>query len=129
MSQSSPPPKSKSRIRKTETTGTTRIMEVHASTRSYPHWWTDVEESRVLRRRKSSTDAVLERNLCFVDTPGHNKSALSTDDSSMVVDYVESLLHRNVETGAMDDNELLGVLSGSGGVQVDLVLYLLPPGK
>jgi hypothetical protein len=29
----------------------------------------------------------------------------------------------------MEDSELLGVISGNGGVQVDVVLYLLNPGK
>lgn len=52
---------------------TTQITEVYASTRAYPPWWSDLEESRVLRRRKSMGDSVLERNLCFVDTPGYGK--------------------------------------------------------
>lgn len=50
---------------------TLQITEVYASTRAYPAWWSDLEESRVLRRRKSMGDSVLERNLCFVDTPGY----------------------------------------------------------
>lgn len=50
------------------------ITEVYASTKPYPHWWSEHEDSKVLRRRKSSTAAtetVLERNICFVDTPGY----------------------------------------------------------
>lgn len=50
---------------------TSEITEVYASTRAYPAWWSDLEESRLLRRRKSMGDSVLERNLCFVDTPGY----------------------------------------------------------
>lgn len=56
---------------------TTQITEVYASTRAYPAWWSDLEESRILRRRKSLGDSVLERNLCFVDTPGYgNKTSV-----------------------------------------------------
>lgn len=57
---------------------TSKITEIYASTRSYPSWWSDLEESRILRRRKSVGDSVLERNLCFVDTPGYgNQTSVS----------------------------------------------------
>jgi hypothetical protein len=57
---------------------TSQVTEVYASTRAYPAWWSDLEESRILRRRKSMGDSVLERNLCFVDTPGYgNKTSVS----------------------------------------------------
>jgi hypothetical protein len=56
---------------------TTEVTEIYASTRAYPSWWSDLEESRILRRRKSLGDSVLERNLCFVDTPGYgNKTSV-----------------------------------------------------
>lgn len=58
---------------------TSQITEIYASTRAYPAWWSDLEESRILRRRKSLGDSVLERNLCFVDTPGYgNKTSVGT---------------------------------------------------
>jgi hypothetical protein len=61
-----------SRWDNTNPNGTKQITEVYASTKPYPSWWSDLEESRVLRRRrKSMGDVVLERNLCFVDTPGY----------------------------------------------------------
>jgi len=126
---SQPPPKSKSRRRKSEHTGTSRVTEIHASTKPYPHWWTDVEDSRALRRRKSSLDAVLERNICFVDTPGFTRGATEKDDMDMVVDYVESLMYQTSSVTTMDDNDVLGVISGSGGVSIDVILYLLPPSK
>lgn len=50
---------------------TTQITEVYASTRAYPQWWSEFDEGKVLRRRKSMGDSVLERNICFVDTPGY----------------------------------------------------------
>lgn len=57
---------------------TTQITEIYASTKAYPSWWAEVDESKVLRRRKSMGDSVLERNLCFVDTPGYgNKTSVS----------------------------------------------------
>lgn len=53
---------------------TKNITEVHASTRPYPHWWSELDDSRLLRRRKSkygTEEQIIERNLCFVDTPGY----------------------------------------------------------
>jgi hypothetical protein len=88
-----------------------------------------LEESRVRRRKSSTTDAVLERNLTFIDTPGYGTSASVLDDQNLVVDYVESLLYQNASVASMEDNDLLGVISGSGGVQVDVVFYLLNPGR
>lgn len=125
----SPPPKSKPRKQKTKEMGTTRITEVHASTKSYPHWWSDLEESRPLRRRKSTSDAVLERNICFIDTPGFGKGVSNGEDTSLVIDYVESLLYQSASVASMDDNDLLAVIGGNGAVQVDLVIYLLSPGR
>ncbi|KAF2271036.1 hypothetical protein CC78DRAFT_527985 [Lojkania enalia] len=130
LSQSFPQatqPKPNSRKQKGGNPGTTRITEIHASTKSYPHWWTDIEENRVLRRRKSSSDSILERNLCFIDTPGYGKCASTAEDISLVVDYVESLMYQTSSIAYMEDNELLGVIGGNGGVLVDLVMYLLPP--
>lgn len=67
-------------------------------------------------------DAVLERNICFIDSPpSHPNAANSTPHP--LTKYMEALLHKNASISAMNDNELLNVLSGSGGVQVDVVLY------
>jgi len=63
--------KSKSRAGSADVHSTSQISEVYASTRAYPHWWSDFDDGKVLKRRKSSGDSVLERNLCFVDTPGY----------------------------------------------------------
>ncbi|KAF2109156.1 Septin-domain-containing protein [Lophiotrema nucula] len=123
----SPPPKSKSRKRRPESTGTSRITDIHASTKAYPPWWNDLEESRTLRRRKSSSDNVLERNLCFIDTPGFAKGASNGDDTGLVANYVESLLHQTSSVTSLEDSDLLGVVSGRSGVHVDVVFYLLPP--
>ncbi|KAF2132192.1 hypothetical protein P153DRAFT_334845 [Dothidotthia symphoricarpi CBS 119687] len=123
------PPKSKSRKRKADHASTTRVTEIHASTKPYPHWWTDVEETRVIRRRKSSMDAILERNICFVDTPGYARGSSGKEDMSLVVDYVESLLYQTASMTSMEESDVLGVISGNGGVAIDVVIYLLPPNQ
>jgi len=74
-------------------------------------------------------DAILERNICFVDTPGFGKSASGTEEIDLTVEYIESLLHRNATVGSMNDSDLLGVISGNGGVQVDVVIYMLAPSE
>ena len=63
--------RSKSRAASADVQSTSQISEIYASTRAYPHWWTDFDDAKVLKRKKSSGDSVLERNLCFVDTPGY----------------------------------------------------------
>ncbi|KAH3911125.1 hypothetical protein HBH56_140890 [Parastagonospora nodorum] len=120
---------SKSRRRSSDRPRPAAITEIHASTKPYPPWWSDMEESRQLRRRKSSLDAVLERNICFVDTPGFARGEAEKDDMDRVVEYVESLLYQMSSVTTMEDSDVLGVISGSGGVAIDLVLYLLPPNK
>lgn len=51
--------------------GTGQITEIYASTKPYPEWWSEIDDFQVLRRRKSLGDSVLDRNICFVDTPGY----------------------------------------------------------
>ncbi|KAK4954115.1 hypothetical protein LTR28_006290, partial [Elasticomyces elasticus] len=109
---------------------TARIEETMASTKAYPNWWSEIEENRTFRRRKSIGDAVLERNISFVDTPGIPHSIDFNDDLSdevgeQITQYVEDLLHRNASLGALNDSDLLNILSGSGGCQVDAMLYVL----
>ncbi|KAF2095547.1 hypothetical protein NA57DRAFT_67922 [Rhizodiscina lignyota] len=102
----------------------TRITEIHASTRAYPSWWSDVEESRILRRRKSMGlgDTVLERNVCFIDTPGFGDERGLVEENN--ARYIEALMHRNAAVENLSDADLLNMLSSGGGVQVDVVLYI-----
>lgn len=102
---------------------TRQITELHASTRAYPSWWSDLDESRVLRRRKSMNETVLDRNICFLDTPGFRASSSGAELES-VVDHIESLFWRNQSLSSFSDGEILSILSGSGGVQVDLVIFV-----
>ena len=88
-----------------------------------------MEGSRTLRRRKSMGDVVLERNVCFVDTPGYNSREGSKIDMEPTIKYIDDLLHRNATFENLTESEMLHILSGNGGIQIDLVLYLINTGK
>ncbi|KAH9223858.1 Septin-domain-containing protein [Leptodontidium sp. 2 PMI_412] len=115
----------KSRSGSADLQTTSQITEIYASTRSYPSWWSDLEESRVLRRRKSMGDSVLERNLCFVDTPGYGNQTSCLECITPVVDYIESQFKKVTTLEGMNEPEMVNLLSGNGGSQVDLVLYVV----
>ena len=66
-------------------------------------------------------DFVLERNLCFVDTSRH-------ESPSFAAYYIEQQLLKTINYAAQATSELTGLLSGLGGSQVDLVLYLVSHG-
>ncbi|KAK4547067.1 hypothetical protein LTR36_001288 [Oleoguttula mirabilis] len=99
------------------------ITETHASTRPYPSWWTDFENRRMLLRRKSVGDGVLERNICLVDTPGLDEES----DVQQVLRYFNSTQLRTASLEKMTDSELINLLSGDGGVQIDAALWLFDP--
>ncbi|KAK4156053.1 hypothetical protein C8A00DRAFT_41430 [Chaetomidium leptoderma] len=107
-----------------ENTGTSQITEIYASTKPYPEWWSEVDDFRVLRRRKSLGDAVLDRNICFIDTPGYGSGSSSMDTITPVTQYIESHLQR-INSNFLNDGDLLNMLGGEGGVQVDAVLYMV----
>jgi hypothetical protein len=67
--------------------------------------------------------------VCFVDTPGYVQGASEKDDMDLVLEYVESLLHQTCSITAMKESDMVGLVSGSGGISVDVVLYLLPPSE
>ena len=107
----------------TDITATTEIAEIGASTRPFPPWWTDLESRQAISRRKSIGDGVLERNLTFIDTPGfENGKSLESLET-----YLNTCLARTANMEAMNDNEIVGLLSGDGGAQIDAVLYLFDP--
>ena len=66
-------------------------------------------------------DSVLERNICFVDS-----GASATDE---LLQYMHLQLHRSALSDKATQNDLIGLLSGWGGSQVDVVLYLLSRGS
>ncbi|KAL2128672.1 hypothetical protein VTI74DRAFT_8846 [Chaetomium olivicolor] len=107
-----------------ENTGTKEITEIYASTKPYPEWWSEVDDFRVLRRRKSLGDAVLDRNICFVDTPGYGSGSFAMDTIMPVTQYIEAHLQR-IHSNMLTDGDLLNLLGGEGGVQVDAVFYMV----
>ena len=96
-------------------------VETYASTRAYPSWWSDLDESRILRRRKSMGDSVLERNLCFVDTPSSRKL-------EHIIHYAERQLSKALDAATTGQHDFAAMLSGRGGSQVDVILYLVSQG-
>ncbi|KAF2212234.1 hypothetical protein CERZMDRAFT_97511 [Cercospora zeae-maydis SCOH1-5] len=102
---------------------TTMFNEIGASTRSYPSWWTDFERRRMLHRRMSIGEGVLERNLTFVDTPGLE----GNDQIQQILNHVKLTLRRTAHMESMSDSEIISLLSGEGGVQIDAVVYLFGP--
>lgn len=80
-----------------------------------------MDESKILRRRKSMGDAVLERNVCFVEIGSVEKGA-------RVIRYLEQQLQRAIIACTSSSNDFIGMLSGRGGAQVDVVLYLVSSG-
>ncbi|KAI9839113.1 MAG: hypothetical protein M1819_003106 [Sarea resinae] len=104
---------------------TKHVSEVYASTKAYPSWWSEFEENKVLRRRKSTGETVLERNLCFVDTPGYRSGTSFTESIDAVIRYVESQMARTAAALSIHGDDLLGLLSGQGGSHVDVVFYLI----
>ncbi|GFF43210.1 hypothetical protein IFM51744_05404 [Aspergillus udagawae] len=99
------------------------ISEIYASTKPYPPWWSDLEDSRVLRRRKSSGDIVLERNLCFVDTAANGLSGVGQTDA--IVRHIQQQLLRATTAVNSSNTDFENLLAGNGGAQVDAVLYLI----
>ena len=67
-------------------------------------------------------DSVLERNLCFVDTSQINPP-------NCITHYLEQQLLRALNSPLTSNGDLLGMLSGRGGAQVDVILYLITKGR
>ncbi|KAI3337629.1 hypothetical protein HD806DRAFT_477225 [Xylariaceae sp. AK1471] len=107
-----------------ESLSTITISEVHASTKPYPEWWQELDAPRVSHKRKSLGDSVLERNICFVDTPGYGLESSVMENIMPCVNYIESHLSK-VSSDALSDSDLINMLGGDGGCQVDVVLYLV----
>ncbi|BDD59170.1 hypothetical protein MPDQ_001962 [Monascus purpureus] len=105
---------------------TSAVSEIYASTKPYPSWWSDLEDSRILRRRKSLGDVVLERNLCFVDTPCNNLSP--ADQTAAIIQYMYQQLLRNTNALNNSSADFQNMLAGNGGSQVDAILYLISEG-
>ncbi|OKL59655.1 hypothetical protein UA08_05135 [Talaromyces atroroseus] len=102
------------------------LTEIYASTKPYPPWWSDLEDSRVLRRRKNNGEAVLERNLCFVDTSASGGStSRRSQTTDIIIQYMRQQLSRAISSVSNPNSDLRNMLGGNGGSQVDVILYLI----
>jgi hypothetical protein len=117
---------SRSRRRGKPNTPSATLAEIYASTKPYPSWWSDLEDSRVLRRRKSTGEVVLERNLCFVDAPGGSISRAG--QTHIILQYLTQQLMRAISAINTANSDLQNLLGGNGGAQVDVILYLISEG-
>lgn len=79
----------------------------------------------MFRKRKSIGEFVMERNVCFVDTPGYSRSLSTTEGIDSVLHYVEAQLSKPNSFANIGEGELVSMLSGKGGTQVDVALYLI----
>ncbi|KAH9825605.1 Septin GTPase family [Teratosphaeria destructans] len=95
--------------------------EAHASTKPLPAWRSENDNRRALARRKSVGEGVLERNLCFIEAPSIDED----DEADHVSKYFDDVQQRATRLDQVPDGELIAMLSGDGGVQIDAVLWLL----
>ncbi|KAJ5512932.1 hypothetical protein N7463_002484 [Penicillium fimorum] len=100
----------------------TATTEIYASTKPYPSWWSDLEDSRVLQRRRSIGEIVLERNLCFVDTA---TNLSRTDQTDAIRQYMRQQFFRATNALNGSSVDFQNLLAGNGGSQVDAILYLI----
>lgn len=120
-----------------------RISEIHASTMARPQWWDSHDgEGPGEPHHSSFVDTILDSNICFVDTPGHECSKVRflthgnfdvvidqwqiSDAISLSHEYIESHLRPHLSS-SVEDSDMLRMLGGSGGSLVSAVLYLIPP--
>ncbi|KAK9417121.1 hypothetical protein SUNI508_09139 [Seiridium unicorne] len=110
--------------RRRSSDSTRAICEIFASTKPYPEWRTELDDLHSSQRRKSLGDQILDRNICFVDTPGYGTGSSAMESIIPCVEYVESHLNK-VSSDALSESEMLNLLGGDGGYQVDVVLYMV----
>ena len=73
-------------------------------------------------------DTVLERNLCFVDTPGYSRGMSMVEGIETIMQYIEGQLAKTFSFASSTEGEIVSMMGGDGGAQVDLVLYMISKG-
>jgi hypothetical protein len=71
-------------------------------------------------------DGVLERNLCFVDNESGKKTR--EEHVEFLTQYMIQQFSRGLHAIHTVNTDLQNMLSGNGGSQVDVVLYLVSNG-
>ncbi|SPO02718.1 uncharacterized protein DNG_05393 [Cephalotrichum gorgonifer] len=103
-----------------------QISEIHASTMPRPPWWTPCDEGSAESKDPTFVDTVLDPNICFVDTPGHENPTMLPQVISLAREYIESHLRPHLSS-SVADSDMLRMLGGNGGSLVTGVLYLISP--
>ncbi|KAK2758908.1 heat shock protein [Colletotrichum kahawae] len=104
--------------------GNFQITKTLASTKPYPPWWKEPTSTSSLSGSDTAGDLVLDRNVCFVDTPGYQETCRPYDTVGQVSHYVESQLQRS-RLDDLDDSNALRTIGAGGGRLVDAVLYMI----
>ncbi|KAF4908640.1 Poly(A) polymerase pla1 [Colletotrichum viniferum] len=104
--------------------GSFRIAKTLASTKPFPQWWREPTSISSLSGSDTAGDIVLDRNVCFIDTPGYQETCRPSDTVEQVSHYVESHLHK-CRLDDLNDSNVLRTISGGGGLLVDAVLYMI----
>jgi hypothetical protein len=113
--------------------------ETYASSRPQPWWRSDSELTVTTRKRLSATGDVLDRNVCFVESPGHQhgtsvRNTTTNCHCRMLImsqgpwrdlHYVESHL-TSLMNKPMADLDLFNLVNSGGEPVVDTLLYLIP---
>ena len=69
---------------------------------------------------------MLERTLCFVDTPATSTSRAEQTDA--ILHYVHQQLFRAIAAIDSPNGDFQNMLAGNGGSQVDAVVFLISQG-
>ncbi|KAI8662753.1 Septin-type G domain-containing protein [Fusarium sp. Ph1] len=105
-----------------ENSSTVHATETYASSRPHPWWRSDSDLTVTTRRRISTTGDVLDRNVCFVESPRHQHGASGPwRDLHYVESHLASLMSK-----PMADSDLLALVNSGGVPVVDALLYLIP---
>ena len=103
-------------------------IQLKASTKAFPAWFLDLEESSAsMRRLSSGAESILDRNITFVEFPSFEleESAVKGLTSSLMENM---FMHASV--GSVESEQrVMEILSGSGGHLIDVVLYLFSSSK
>lgn len=68
-------------------------------------------------------DIVLERNLCFIDTPATSMN--QAEQTEAITQYMHNQLSRAIAALDSSNFDFQSMLAGNGGSQVDTTIYLI----
>ena len=103
-------------------------IQLKASTKAYPAWFLDLEESATSKRRPSSgVESRLDRNISFVEFPAcePGQSTINGFTSS----FMEKMFMHTGVGPVESEQSVMEILSGSDGHLIDVVLYLFSSSK